>query len=102
MRRLLENGANSSFVNQIVDEKVSIDDLIRRPPRSGQNAGAHVTLRCRCCASFMVPAVSLQGWDLSNENVLQLLENEMNAAAQQAYQAASLTAVSVQIKKPPE
>ena len=31
VRRLLENGANSSFVNQIVDEKISIDDLIRSP-----------------------------------------------------------------------
>ena len=31
VRRLLENGANSSFVNQIVDEKVSIDSLIADP-----------------------------------------------------------------------
>ncbi len=31
VRRLLENGANSSFVNRITDEDVSIDDLIRDP-----------------------------------------------------------------------
>ena len=31
VRRLLENGANSSFVNRITDEAVSIDDLIRDP-----------------------------------------------------------------------
>ncbi|MCI4018722.1 proline dehydrogenase family protein, partial [Klebsiella pneumoniae] len=31
VRRLLENGANSSFVNQIVDENISIDTLIRSP-----------------------------------------------------------------------
>ena len=31
VRRLLENGANSSFVNRIVDEKLSIDDLIADP-----------------------------------------------------------------------
>ncbi len=31
VRRLLENGANSSFVNRITDENVSIDDLIRDP-----------------------------------------------------------------------
>ncbi|MFL6736796.1 MAG: bifunctional proline dehydrogenase/L-glutamate gamma-semialdehyde dehydrogenase PutA [Sphingomonas sp.] len=29
VRRLLENGANSSFVNRIADEQVSIDDLVR-------------------------------------------------------------------------
>ena len=31
VRRLLENGANSSFVNRITDESVSIDDLIHDP-----------------------------------------------------------------------
>ena len=31
VRRLLENGANSSFVNRIADEEVSLDELIRDP-----------------------------------------------------------------------
>jgi RHH-type proline utilization regulon transcriptional repressor/proline dehydrogenase/delta 1-pyrroline-5-carboxylate dehydrogenase len=31
VRRLLENGANSSFVNRIADEQVALDDLIRDP-----------------------------------------------------------------------
>ena len=31
VRRLLENGANSSFVNRIADEDVSLDDLVRDP-----------------------------------------------------------------------
>ena len=31
VRRLLENGANSSFVNRIVDPRVTIDDLVRDP-----------------------------------------------------------------------
>ena len=31
VRRLLENGANSSFVNRITDESISIDELIRDP-----------------------------------------------------------------------
>jgi RHH-type transcriptional regulator, proline utilization regulon repressor / proline dehydrogenase / delta 1-pyrroline-5-carboxylate dehydrogenase len=31
VRRLLENGANSSFVNRIADEKVSLDELVRDP-----------------------------------------------------------------------
>ncbi|HEX6604957.1 MAG TPA: bifunctional proline dehydrogenase/L-glutamate gamma-semialdehyde dehydrogenase PutA, partial [Sphingomicrobium sp.] len=31
VRRLLENGANSSFVNRIADEQVSVDELIRDP-----------------------------------------------------------------------
>ncbi|MFX5622913.1 proline dehydrogenase family protein, partial [Acinetobacter baumannii] len=31
VRRLLENGANSSFVNQIVDEAVPLDRLVADP-----------------------------------------------------------------------
>lgn len=31
VRRLLENGANSSFVNRIVDENVSAEDLVQHP-----------------------------------------------------------------------
>lgn len=31
VRRLLENGANSSFVNQLMDERVSIDDIVTDP-----------------------------------------------------------------------
>jgi RHH-type proline utilization regulon transcriptional repressor/proline dehydrogenase/delta 1-pyrroline-5-carboxylate dehydrogenase len=31
VRRLLENGANSSFVNRIADEQISIDELVKDP-----------------------------------------------------------------------
>ncbi len=31
VRRLLENGANTSFVNRIVDESVPVDEIIRNP-----------------------------------------------------------------------
>ena len=31
VRRLLENGANSSFVNRIADEEISLDELVRDP-----------------------------------------------------------------------
>ena len=31
VRRLLENGANSSFVNRITDEDIAIDDLVPDP-----------------------------------------------------------------------
>lgn len=31
VRRLLENGANSSFVNQIIDESISVDEVVADP-----------------------------------------------------------------------
>ncbi|MDO4997968.1 MAG: bifunctional proline dehydrogenase/L-glutamate gamma-semialdehyde dehydrogenase PutA [Neisseria sp.] len=91
VRRLLENGANSSFVNQIVDENISIDELIRSPFDTIAQQGIHGH------ASLPMPAdlygaerKNSQGVDLSNENVLQQLEADMNAAASQTYHAASL------------
>jgi len=43
VRRLLENGANSSFVNRITDEDVAVEDLVRDPIEvvSGFDAIAH-------------------------------------------------------------
>jgi RHH-type proline utilization regulon transcriptional repressor/proline dehydrogenase/delta 1-pyrroline-5-carboxylate dehydrogenase len=43
VRRLLENGANSSFVNRITDEAVAIEDLVRDPVEvvSGFDAVPH-------------------------------------------------------------
>ncbi|GAB3627569.1 proline dehydrogenase/pyrroline-5-carboxylate dehydrogenase [Pandoraea terrae] len=39
VRRLLENGANSSFVNQIVDEEVSIADIVEDPVARAARTG---------------------------------------------------------------
>jgi len=39
VRRLLENGANSSFVNRIVDEEVPIKDLIENPSEKAHRLG---------------------------------------------------------------
>ncbi|NEL42947.1 MAG: hypothetical protein G3W69_34595, partial [Xanthomonas perforans] len=40
VRRLLENGANSSFVNRITDEDVAIEDLIRDPVEAVSSFGS--------------------------------------------------------------
>lgn len=91
VRRLLENGANSSFVNQIVDEKISIDELIRSPFDTIAEQGIHLH------AALPLPRdlygkgrLNSQGLDLSNENVLQDLQEKLNQAAAQAFQTASL------------
>lgn len=91
VRRLLENGANSSFVNQIVDENISIDTLIRSPFDTIAEQGIHLhnalplprDLYGKC-------RLNSQGVDLSNENVLQQLQEQMNKAAAQDFHAASI------------
>ena len=54
VRRLLENGANTSFVNRIGDPRVEIDDARRRSARPRAVAGlraAHRGFRCRAICS---------------------------------------------------
>ncbi len=65
VRRLLENGANSSFVNNIVDAHVSIDELVQDP-----------VLSVRTWTEFTHPAIalpqSLYGEDRPNSRGLDL------------------------------
>ena len=95
VRRLLENGANTSFVNQIVDENISIDTLIRSPFDTIAEQGIHPN------NSLPLPRnlyggerLNSQGLDLSNENTLQELQAAMNAAAAAPVQAVPLLAVA--------
>ena len=95
VRRLLENGANTSFVNQIVDENISIDTLIRSPFDTIAEQGIHPN------TSLPLPRnlyggerLNSQGLDLSNENTLQELQAAMNAAAAAPVQAVPLLAVA--------
>ena len=101
VRRLLENGANSSFVNQIVDENISIDDLVKSP------LDAAVATQGKMHAALPLPKnlygdkrPNSRGFDFSNEFTLQQLERDMNAAAARPIQAASITAVPVQSAAP--
>ncbi|NVN44978.1 bifunctional proline dehydrogenase/L-glutamate gamma-semialdehyde dehydrogenase PutA [Asaia siamensis] len=72
VRRLLENGANSSFINRIQDESISVDELITDP----------VTLAGRETPGYAIPLPSAlyaperrnsAGLDLSDENTLRHL-----------------------------
>jgi RHH-type proline utilization regulon transcriptional repressor/proline dehydrogenase/delta 1-pyrroline-5-carboxylate dehydrogenase len=78
VRRLLENGANSSFVNQIVDANVPIDTLVADPFAQAREA--------HCLPHPRIPLPldlfpdgrrNSAGLDLANENVLAALATEL-------------------------
>ena len=84
VRRLLENGANSSFVNRIGDEAVPIDELIADP----------VAGRARAIAPLGAPHPQIAlprdilgarqnsaRLDLADDTVLAALASELDAAA---------------------
>jgi RHH-type proline utilization regulon transcriptional repressor/proline dehydrogenase/delta 1-pyrroline-5-carboxylate dehydrogenase len=89
VRRLLENGANSSFVNQIVDEKVAIDTLIADPfEASREQGGAPHPGIVLPLELYGQERRNSSGIDLSNEDLLARLAGAL--AQPRCWQAAPL------------
>ncbi|QNA87252.1 trifunctional transcriptional regulator/proline dehydrogenase/L-glutamate gamma-semialdehyde dehydrogenase [Massilia sp. Dwa41.01b] len=91
VRRLLENGANSSFVNQIVDEKIPVDSLLNDPFEVARAADClpHPAI-AQPRALFGAERRNSAGIDLTNEDALRSLGLEL--ARQRDYQAKPLIA----------
>ena len=91
VRRLLENGANSSFVNQIVDENISIDRLIKSPFDTIAEEGIHLHPALPLPRDLYGKGrLNSQGVDFSNETVLQNLQEKLNQASSEDFHAASI------------
>ena len=81
VRRLLENGANSSFVNQIVDEAIPVAALIADPFEAAEHsAGAAHPGIALPRQLFGKERLNSQGIDLSNEDVLRALAASLATA----------------------
>jgi RHH-type proline utilization regulon transcriptional repressor/proline dehydrogenase/delta 1-pyrroline-5-carboxylate dehydrogenase len=81
VRRLLENGANSSFVNQIVDESVPIDALLADPFEQARAAKCLPHPRIPLPLNlFGAERKNSVGLDLANEDVLRELATELGNA----------------------
>jgi len=91
VRRLLENGANTSFVNRVVDEDVSIRDLVADPcetvrafpsrphPRIPLPIGLYGDDAVRAQHSSSVSRKNSMGVNLANDNELRALAEAVNA-----------------------
>ncbi|WP_137788170.1 trifunctional transcriptional regulator/proline dehydrogenase/L-glutamate gamma-semialdehyde dehydrogenase [Sphingomonas sp. 3P27F8] len=95
VRRLLENGANSSFVNRIADPEVSIAELVADPvaavramPVPGQKHPQIALPR-----ELYGARLNSAGLDLSDEGVLAELGETMRASATYAWRAAAADGV---------
>ncbi|WMW80997.1 trifunctional transcriptional regulator/proline dehydrogenase/L-glutamate gamma-semialdehyde dehydrogenase [Undibacterium cyanobacteriorum] len=96
VRRLLENGANSSFVNQIVDEKISIDSLIEDPVAITQKLAGKMHSGIQMPQNlFGSERKNSAGMDFSNELQLQKVSAHFSAFNQQSLSAGPLLAGSV-------
>jgi RHH-type proline utilization regulon transcriptional repressor/proline dehydrogenase/delta 1-pyrroline-5-carboxylate dehydrogenase len=97
VRRLLENGANTSFVNQIADEKIAIADLLADPV----DAAAKIVPLGAPHAKIPLPRqlygaerANSMGLDLSNEHRLASLSSALLASANAPWTAGPMLADS--------
>jgi RHH-type proline utilization regulon transcriptional repressor/proline dehydrogenase/delta 1-pyrroline-5-carboxylate dehydrogenase len=93
VRRLLENGANSSFVNRMVDENVSMDELIADPVAQVEHGGSrpHPAIPLPCDL-YGAERRNSSGIDFSNEHALATLATELAALDGFDWQAAPMLA----------
>ena len=97
VRRLLENGANSSFVNQIVDESVTPKEIARDPITVIEGLGCAVA-NPRIAAPpgiYMPERRNSKGWDLTDPIAMTAVEAEREQFRAAEWEARPLIAGAV-------
>ena len=90
VRRLLENGANTSFVNRVADASLAVDDLIADPVAVAgliQPIGAPHDMIAAPRDLYAPDRVNSRGLDLSDESRLARLADGLSASAKTAWRA---------------
>ena len=94
VRRLLENGANSSFVNQIVDESVTPEEIARDPITVIEGLGdAVANPRIAPPADLFMPdRRNSKGWDLTDPLAVAAIDAEREQYRTAVWEAGPLIA----------
>ena len=94
VRRLLENGANSSFVNQIVDESVTPEEIARDPITVIEGLGSAVANPHIAAPAdlFMPERRNSKGWDLTDPPAVAAIEAERERFRAAVWEAGPLVA----------
>ena len=91
VRRLLENGANTSFVNRIVDESIDVGDIVADPVTAAKanDCTPHPYIQPPS-AMFGDERVNSRGINLPDRNVTRTLLTDMQVAADREHAAAPI------------
>ncbi|OKL44983.1 bifunctional proline dehydrogenase/L-glutamate gamma-semialdehyde dehydrogenase PutA [Pseudovibrio exalbescens] len=100
VRRLLENGANSSFVNQIRNEAIAPETIAEDPIEHFETSGLPIQNdRIETGPTLFGPERrNSKGWDLSDPQARDVYEQELTALRNTQWKAAPLIAGTVQGK----
>ncbi|MYA89686.1 MAG: bifunctional proline dehydrogenase/L-glutamate gamma-semialdehyde dehydrogenase PutA [Boseongicola sp. SB0662_bin_57] len=74
VRRLLENGANSSFVHQIVDSSVSAEEIARDPLAAAEAADFAPNPAMPKPSDVFAPRPNSRGWDITDPVDLAMID----------------------------
>jgi RHH-type proline utilization regulon transcriptional repressor/proline dehydrogenase/delta 1-pyrroline-5-carboxylate dehydrogenase len=102
VRRLLENGANTSFVNRIADESIALDELVRDPwtvdagRRRRRRGCAAPSTHSPTLATVRTERRNSAGLDLASEPELAEIEPALQDSARQPWQAGPMLACKTQ------
>ncbi|MBU2935542.1 MULTISPECIES: bifunctional proline dehydrogenase/L-glutamate gamma-semialdehyde dehydrogenase PutA [Pacificibacter] len=95
VRRLLENGANSSFVNQIVDETVSAKDIVRDPIALAEAGGFQPGTAIVCPSDIFAPRLNSRGYDITDPlEIAKIASGRAPFAAPYQWSASPITSAS--------
>lgn len=93
VRRLLENGANSSFVNRIVDESAPISTLVEDPINQARHVLSKINRNIPLPTSIFLPErKNSLGLDLSDRSSVAALQHALKAIAPFQWQAGPILA----------
>jgi len=93
VRRLLENGANTSFVNRIADESVAVDDIVADPLAEARAHDFQPHPRIPAPADIFGPGrVNSRGINLADRAIREALWSGMDAASAKIWKAAPIVA----------
>jgi RHH-type proline utilization regulon transcriptional repressor/proline dehydrogenase/delta 1-pyrroline-5-carboxylate dehydrogenase len=88
VRRLLENGANSSFVNRIVDDEAPVSELVEDPVTKAKTLLTEMNTNIPLPADLFLPTrKNSKGVDWSDRQVQATLQNELKAFENKQWQA---------------
>ncbi|MEE3608625.1 bifunctional proline dehydrogenase/L-glutamate gamma-semialdehyde dehydrogenase PutA [Avibacterium paragallinarum] len=80
VRRLLENGANSSFVHQLVDNQISVEALVEAPWKKFARFKGEPNKAIKLPTEIFPHRRNSAGFNLSNEVDLATLQHQLNQA----------------------
>ncbi len=79
VRRLLENGANTSFVNRFMDEQVPVAEIVRDPIAELERLESYAHARLPIPGALYSDRRNSRGADLGDPRELQALRDELSA-----------------------